>query len=124
MRSLFKNILSNYINLFLISNFIVRGLQIKGGFEGYTKSVLILSVVFPLLKPILKIVLIPINFLTLGLFNFLLSAILIYLLTLIVPEFSISPSIFMGFQLGRYVSIVLVAILLYLLNRIFRWLIG
>ena len=78
MRNLFKNILSNYINLFLISNYILQGLQIKGGFEGYTKSVLILSVVFPLLKPILKIVLIPVNFLTMGLFNFLTSAILIY----------------------------------------------
>ncbi len=124
MRNLFKNILSNYINLFLISNYILQGLQIKGGFEGYTKSVLILSVVFPLLKPILKIVLIPVNFLTMGLFNFLTSAILIYILTLIVPEFTINTSKLMGYELGRFVSIVLVAILLYVFNKLFRWLIG
>jgi len=45
-------------------------------------------------KPILKILLIPINILTLGMAGWLVNVILLYLLVLLLPEVSIEPFVF------------------------------
>jgi putative membrane protein len=58
---------------------------------GFTLSMLMLIV-----KPILKILFIPINILTFGLLNWVINVIVIYLLTVFVPEIQIHPWVFSG----------------------------
>lgn len=50
---------------------------------------LVLGIINAVLKPVLLILTLPINILTLGLFTFILNAILILLVGVIVPEFKV-----------------------------------
>lgn len=54
-------------------------------------------------KPFLKILWLPINIITLGLFAWVLNIIVIVLVVLLVPGFSISPFHLSSIQLGRFI---------------------
>ena len=51
-----------------------------------------------LVKPIINLLLLPINLLTFGIFKWISSAITLYLVTLIVPGFRIYDFVFSGFS--------------------------
>jgi putative membrane protein len=61
---------------------------------------LLLNTVF---KPFLKILLLPINIITLGLFSWLIHVIIVFLVLLAVPGFHISEATFSAVQIGHYV---------------------
>lgn len=63
---------------------------------------LVLGIINALLKPILLILTLPINILTLGLFTFVLNALLILLVSYIVPSFNVD-----GFFAALIFAIVL-----------------
>ena len=95
MKHLIRVFLFNVFALWLTSQWI-PGLVAPGGwqtilFAGFTLSLLMLIVV-----PILKILFIPINILTFGLLSWLINVIVIYLLTVFVPEIQVKPWIFAG----------------------------
>lgn len=131
-RNLIKIILANYISLFVISTYLIPSFVINNGWSGYTKTVIVLTLIFPLLRPILKVLLLPITIITLGLVNFFLDVILIYFLTILIPEVRILPQTFSSFDLGsvhiaaftlgRFWVMVLVSFLLTVLTKFIRWL--
>lgn len=67
-------------------------------FAGFTLSMLMLIV-----QPILKILFIPINILTFGLLSWVINVIVIYLLTIFVPEISIQLWAFPGARWAGFV---------------------
>lgn len=72
----------------LISAYILPGVKV----DGYVTALIVaivLGVVNAILKPILLLVTLPINILTLGLFTFVINAILIILVSNIVPGFKV-----------------------------------
>lgn len=75
----------------LIPAFIVGGgwihILIAGG---------ILAILMLFVRPIIKILFIPINFLTLGLISWVVNVLVIYLLTLMAPNVSIIPWVYPG----------------------------
>lgn len=106
MKHLIRVFLFNVFALWLTSQ-IVPGLVAPGGwqtilFAGFTLSILMLVVV-----PILKILFIPINILTFGLLSWLINVIVIYLLTVFVPEIQIREWTFKG---GSWAGFVIPAI--------------
>lgn len=56
----------------------------------------ILALLMLFIRPIIKILFIPINFLTLGLVSWLVNVLVIYLLTLVAPNVSVIPWIYSG----------------------------
>ena len=87
--------LFNVFALWLTSEWI-PALVAPGGwqtilFAGFTLSLLMLIVV-----PLLKILFIPINIITFGLLSWCINVIVIYLLTVFVPEIQIRPFVFQG----------------------------
>jgi len=86
---------------FYITAFIVPGFKIDGW-----QALLVISVVWGILtlfiKPILLILTLPINILTLGLFTFVINAILLMLMSSIVPGYSVS-----GFSTALLAAVVL-----------------
>lgn len=54
------------------------------------------------LKPFIKILLLPINIITLGLFSWAIHVIIIFLASLAVPGFSISTASFPSLRIGLY----------------------
>jgi putative membrane protein len=86
-----------------------------------------------LIKPVLKIILLPINLATLGLFSWLSSAAVVYLLSLVVDEVSISATDLPGFSYAGFITppihlnllgvTVLTAFLIRAANSFLYWLI-
>lgn len=95
MRYIIKSVIINAVCIYLLG-------LVFPGIKYQTLSTLILAAaVYCLLtifvKPLLKVLTFPINLVTFGLFSSLLNLFLIYLVTRIVPDFSIVP-----FSVGGY----------------------
>ena len=93
--------------------YILPGIEIHSGltFQGFTTALiaaLILGVINALLKPIVKILTLPINILTLGLFTFVINAFMLVIVDWIVPGFKILDffSAFIGAFLISVVSAI------------------
>jgi len=56
----------------------------------------VLALLMLIVQPILKILFIPINILTFGLLSWMINVIVLYLLTVFVPEIHVSPWVFPG----------------------------
>ncbi len=102
MKHLMRVFLFNVFALWLSSQ-LLPTLAIPNGwqtvlFAGFTLSILMLIV-----QPILKILFIPINILTFGLLNWLINVIVIYLLTLFVPEIHVNIWTFPGATAAGFV---------------------
>ncbi|MDD2224880.1 MAG: phage holin family protein [Candidatus Shapirobacteria bacterium] len=96
-----------YITAYLIPGFIISGWM----------ALVVISIVWGILtliiRPILILLTLPINFLTLGLFTFVINALLLMLMTKIVPGFSIS-----GFGTALLAAVVLSLVNMFLLKLI------
>ncbi|MDD4135535.1 MAG: phage holin family protein [Candidatus Shapirobacteria bacterium] len=96
-----------YVTAYLIPGFVISGWQ----------ALVVISIVWGVLtliiRPILILLTLPINFLTLGLFTFVINALLLMLMTKIVPGFSIS-----GFGTALLASIVLSLVNMFLLKLV------
>ena len=81
----------------------MAGVRVSGGLLTYFIGGIVLSILFLILKPILSIVTLPLNIITLGLFSFVINAIILYFLTIIVPNISIAAFRFSGFSFFGFV---------------------
>lgn len=103
---MFIQLLINAI-AFYVTAYIVPGFTISGW-----QALLVMSVVWGILtllvKPILLLLTLPINILTLGLFTFVINALLLLLLSAIVP----------GFHIAGFVTALIAAIVLSLVNMV------
>lgn len=97
MKKILRNTLINALALFLIS-LVITGIHISGGLVTFLFGGFALSLLFLILKPILNIIAIPLNLITLGLFSVLTNVIIYYLLTVFVPNISITDFTFQGFS--------------------------
>lgn len=95
MKYLIRVFLFHSFSLWLVSQ-IMPALIIQGGWTVLLFSGLILSLLMLLVAPILKILFIPINIITFGLLSWCINVIVLYLLTIFVPNVSISAWDFPG----------------------------
>ena len=66
----------------------------------------VLTLINSIVKPILKLLTFPINFVTFGLFSLVLNTFLLWLALYLVPGFSITPLILFGVPLGGVLTLV------------------
>lgn len=102
MKILIRSILVNGVALFILS-LIFKGVRIEGGLVTLALAGVLLSLMSFLLKPILTIISIPFNLLTFGLFSFFSSVILLYLLTILLPQVTISAFVFPGVSIAGFI---------------------
>lgn len=85
-------------------------------------SLLIAAVVLTLLqkivKPLLQLLFLPVNIVTLGLFSLVLNVALLWLATYLVPGFSISATTVTGIELNQFFTLLLVSFLISFLQSI------
>ncbi|MBL8158118.1 phage holin family protein [bacterium] len=81
---------------------IVPGISVAGGWTTLLLVSLVWSVIITVIRPVLQLLALPITIVTLGLFSFILNALLFWAMTLIVPGFTIA-----GFVPALLGSIVL-----------------
>lgn len=102
MKTILRNTFVYALALLLLEQ-INGGLQITGGLPSYFFGGLTLSLLFTLLKPILNILSLPLNLITLGLFSFFTNTIILYLATIFVPQINISAFTFSGANFAGFI---------------------
>lgn len=131
MKTLIRSFLINVFALWLISQ-IAGGLIFAKGNETLFITAAALGLFNLFIRPLINILLLPINILTLGTFRWLVNVITLYLMTLIVPGFKISGFHFAGFayqgvvipalDLGPILALVAISFLLSFIAGFLSWL--
>jgi putative membrane protein len=102
VKGFLRNILIFTYILFVLPK-IIPGVEIDGGFMTFFMGGVGLALMFGILKPILNLISIPANLLTLGLFSLVINAVILYLLTVLVSDISITKFIYPKTELGGFV---------------------
>lgn len=92
----------------LIASYIVPGVSVNSFVDALITAV-VLGVVNALLRPLLLLLTLPINILTLGLFTFVVNALLVLLVARIVP----------GFRVNGLVAALLFSIVVSVISTLF-----
>ncbi len=108
------------------------GVHLAQGLQSYLLAALSLTLVNILVKPIIKLLLLPVNLLTLGAFRWLINVLALYLTTLVYPPFQIGGFFFSGYsrqgfvipatELGTFWAYVLVSFTLSFITSFLFWL--
>lgn len=96
MKKLLRYFLINMVSLLAATHF-VPGLLYSGGVKTLLIGGAAFTVINFLLVPLLKILFLPLNLLTLGLFSWLINVLALYALTTVVSGFYLVPYTFEGF---------------------------
>ncbi|OGH23717.1 MAG: hypothetical protein A2958_03080 [Candidatus Levybacteria bacterium RIFCSPLOWO2_01_FULL_38_13] len=102
MRTIIRNIVFYSFSLFALTQ-IISGVKITGGIETFVLGGAVLSIMFLIIKPVLDLIALPFNLLTLGTFSFLSNTVILYLLTLFVPEIKVTSFLFKGFSYSGFI---------------------
>jgi len=82
------------------------------GFSSLTTLIIasiVLTILYSIVRPILKLLFLPINVITLGLFSGIINIFLLWLGTYLVPGFHIQEMVLFGTHLSQFWSLVVVS---------------
>lgn len=95
MKSIVRNYLTNLGALWITTQ-VLPAISVVGGAKGLLIGALAFMVANILLVPLLRVLLLPLNLLTLGLFAWLSNVLALYFLVNVVPYFKVSEYVFSG----------------------------
>lgn len=111
---------------------IFPGLSYEGGFRTLAIGAVGLMAMNLVVIPLLKVVFLPLNILTLGIFTWVINVIALYLLTTMIPQFKLIPYSFPGAEFlginipAQNLTVLWVAIIASFMigfaGRFFHWL--
>lgn len=102
MKGILRQTLINSLSLWLTSQ-VAIGLKITGGLTTLLLAGFVLLMLQKIIKPILQILTLPLNFMTFGFFSWVINVATLYLLTFFVPQIKILDFIFHGTSLAGFV---------------------
>ena len=97
MRTILKHFIINTVTLYLISQW-VNGIHFAEGSYTLLLAGLVLTLTTLVIRPVINVLLLPINLVTFGFFKWIGYAITLYLVTLIVPGFKLLDFAFKGYN--------------------------
>lgn len=97
MKGLLRHFIAETLALYLISR-IFTGMVFDNGYQTLLLTGAVLMIFTIVVKPIINILILPINLVTFGFFKWVTSVIAIYIVALIVPGFHIVSFAFAGFS--------------------------
>lgn len=97
MKKYLRLYLYNLASLWLVTH-IIPGVKIGGGVKALASASFALSLADLIVKPLINLLLLPINLLTLGAFRWVANVAALYLVTMITPQLEISGFKFLGFS--------------------------
>lgn len=131
MRQIAKKIVTNALSLFLVS-LLFSGLVITGGFINYLIAGALLALFALILDPLVRIITLPFQIITLGLLSFLTIMVALWVLTIFYPPVTVYAFTFPGFSIlgltsgpihfSRFLSFVLISATIYFANKLIGWL--
>lgn len=81
-------------------------------------AAIILTLLQKVVEPILRLLFLPINIITLGLFGWIINALILWLAIMIVPGFNIGAITLFGITFGALMSLVIVSFFLSVIQNI------
>lgn len=131
MKTLLRLFLINFVSLYATTQYL-PGLTYSGGFKSLAIGALAFMVINWVLVPLLKLLFLPLNILTVGLFAWLINVLALYALTTVVSEFSLIPYSFPGadiiginippMELTTFWVAVVASFMIGVITHFFQWL--
>lgn len=132
MKSIIRNIFINSLSLFLTS-VVFPGLLIEDMLLTVVLAGTFLTIINLTVKPLLSLVTLPLNFLTLGGFSWIINIAIIYLLIILLPNIKIVNFTFpgtdvLGFVIPRIdftmlTGLIAVSLMVTFITNVIKWLI-
>lgn len=133
MKSLFKIILINFLTLLLISK-ITDAIKFSDDYLILFLSAISLTILNKIIKPVLNILLMPINLITLGAFRWVVNLLVLLMVMVLVNSFKVVGFTFPGFSISGFTiprinfpffwSLILVSFLIEVIFGVFNWFLG
>lgn len=98
MKRILRHFVIDSVSIFLVSS-IASGLYFEKGIETLLLTGLGLTIASLIAKPVINILLLPVNLITFGLFRWVAAVVVLYIVTLVVPGFKV-----VGFKFSGYTS--------------------
>lgn len=127
MKQLLASIALNSLSIFLTS-LLFSGLQVTGGITSFITAGLLLTLLVALLDPIVKIITLPFNIITLGLLSFLSTLAALFVLTFFYSSIKVYPFIFDGIsflgltikemEFSLLLSFIVISATIYFVNKL------
>ena len=102
MKSLLRRFLIS-LGALALTSYLLPSLTISGGFRGLLIATFIFMLTDLILIPFIRILLLPLNLLTLGLFAWLTNVLALYFLATVTPYFKVFPYEFPGANLNGFI---------------------
>lgn len=102
MKTVLRYFLINFVSLWMTTR-IITGLTYTGGVKSLILGGLAFMAINLILVPLLKILLLPLNLLTLGLFAWISNVLALYALTTVISDFQLVPYTFAGFNFNGFI---------------------
>ena len=90
MKHIFRSILVYSVAIAVTSLFL-PSISYSNQFITLIVTAIVMGITNTFIRPILNLILLPVNIITLGLLGLLMNAIILFIVTLLVPEFNIIP---------------------------------
>ncbi len=132
MKRILRHFVIDSVSIFLVSS-IASGMSFEKGIETLLYTGLGLTIASLIAKPVINILLLPVNLITFGLFRWVAAVAVLYIVTLVVPGFKIVGFNFAGYSsvwidlpslvFGGYVAYIAFSFLHSLISSFIYWLI-
>jgi len=98
MKKIFRIILVNFFALWLVNRLFPGAIDFGWQWKTLFLAAIVLGLIDFAVKPLIKLLLLPITLLTLGTFRWMINVLTLYLVTAVVPGFAITAFDFLGFS--------------------------
>jgi len=130
MKKLLKGFFINLLGFIFVWQYL-PSIQLTGRFEALMFAALVLTLLDKFVKPILKAIMIPINFITFGLFNWIVTVLVFYITTILTKDIQVVDFTFNGFNTDFLIipkvlvqqpwTYVISALSVVILTKIIKW---
>ncbi len=102
MKTILRALFLNLITLYLVALFF-PGLSISAKLTTYLAAAVVWTLLNKIIKPIIKLLLLPINLITLGLFSWVVNVITLFMLGYFIKGVTIVPFTFAGLNYNGFI---------------------
>lgn len=131
MKTILRAVFLYLITLYIVALFF-QGLSITGGPLTYLSAAVVWTLLNKIVKPIIKLLLLPINLITLGLFSWVVNVITLFMLKYFIPGVAIQAFTFNGYSIQGFVipqmyfslffAYIITSLILSLVHSVLIWL--
>jgi len=126
MKHFLKQILISFLAIIIVA-YLTQSINYHSDPKALVTAAFFLAFLNAFFKPLLKVLLVPINVITLGLLGWVVNVIILYLTTLLVTSFDVVPfSLSLGqvtLSFSLFFSYIAVAFFINLISRLVSWVI-